>query len=121
MNQDDRLRRLFDNLDARPGFEERVMRRVAELASARPREDLRAQFERRSERLRQRLRREAWMNGITTLGIGATACALLWRYLSEVKQFVLQSSQLIDPKLLIGGTVAVVGVIAWGAIRRVRG
>ncbi len=120
MNIDDRLRRLLGGLDAGPGFEERVMQRVAKLAAtaAAPRGDLRAQFERRRELLRRRLRREAWMNGITILGLGVCAGALLWRYASEIQQFATNSAQLVHPNLLIGGTVAVVGAALWFVIRR---
>jgi hypothetical protein len=118
MNSEDRLRRLLGGLDAAPGFEERVMQRVAALAAAAPREDLRAQFERRRVLTHRRLRREAWMNGITILGLGACASALLWRYASEVQKLATDSMPLIDPSLLIGGTLAAVGAALWFLIRR---
>jgi hypothetical protein len=121
MNSEDRLRRLLGGLDAAPGFEERVMQRVAALAAAAPREDLRAQFERRRELTHRRLRREAWMNGITILGLGACASALLWRYASEVHKLATESMALIDPVLLIGGTLAAVGAALWFLIRQSRG
>jgi len=120
MNADDRLRRLFGNLDAEPGFEERVMQRVATLATA-PREDLRAQYERRRALLRRRLKREAWMNGITAIGLGACAGALLWRYAAEIQRLATDYAPLIDPQLLAVGTVASVGALIWLLIRRVRG
>jgi len=115
---DARLRRLFGGLDAGAGFEERVMQRVAVLGTVAPREDLRAQFERRRELLHRRLRREAWMNSITILGLGACAVALLWRYASDIQQFATNSTQSVDPNLLIGGTVAVVAAALWFLIRR---
>ncbi|MBM2853303.1 MAG: hypothetical protein HW417_231 [Steroidobacteraceae bacterium] len=121
MNVDDRLRRLLGGLDAGPGFEARVMERVAGLAAAAPREDLRAQFERRRALLRRRLLREAWMSSITILGLGACGGALLWRYASEIQQFATNSGQSVDPNLLIGGTAAVVGTALWFLIRRARG
>ncbi len=119
MNSEDRLRRLFGSLDARPGFEERVMQRVAALAAA-PRQDLRTQFERRRALLRRRLRREAWMNSITVLGIGACAGALVWRYASEIQQFAMNSLQPVDSNLLIGGTIAALGAALWFVIRRLQ-
>ena len=121
MNSEDRLRRLLGGLDAAPGFEERVMRRVAALAAAAPREDLRAQFERRRELTRRRLRRDAWMNGITLLGLSACASALLWRYAPEVQKLATDSMALMDPGLLIGGTLAAVGAALWFLIRQSRG
>ena len=117
---DTRLSRLLGGLDAEAGFEERVMQRVAKLAAAAPREDLRAQFERRRELLRHRLRREAWMNGITILGLGACASALSWRYASEIQKLGTDSIPLIDPGLLIGSTLAAVGAALWFLIRRSR-
>ncbi len=118
---DARLRSFLGGLDAAPGFEERVMQRVAALAAATPREGLRAQFERRRELTHRRLRREAWMNGITILGLGACASALLWRYASEVHKLATESMALIDPVLLIGGTLAAVGAALWFLIRQSRG
>ena len=119
MNSEDRLRRLFGSLDARPGFEERVMQRVAALAMT-PRQDLRAQFERRRALLRHQLRREAWMNSITVLGIGACAGALVWRYASEIQQFATNSAPAVDLNLLIGGTIAALGAALWFVIRRLQ-
>ena len=83
---DARLRRLHGGLDAGAGFEERVMRRVATVAAAAPRENLQAQFERRRALLRRRLLREAWMSSITILGIGACAFGLLWRYAPDIQR-----------------------------------
>ncbi len=115
---DARLRRLFGGLDAGAGFEERVMQRVAKLAAAAPREDLRAQFERRCERLRRRLRREAWMNGMTIVGFGACAGALLWRYAPEIQQYARGTVPAVDPNLLIVGTLAALGAALWLLVRR---
>ena len=63
---DVRLRRLFRALDARPGFEERVMTRVASLAtdSGAAREDQRAEFERRRE-IRRRRPKDPDVDGYT--------------------------------------------------------
>lgn len=118
---DARLSRLLGGLDAGTGFEARVMVRIVGLAAAAPRENLRAQFEYRRALLRRRLRREAWMNGITTVGLGICASALLWHYASEIQQFATNSVQPVDLNLLIGGTAAVVSAALWFVIRRVRG
>ncbi len=119
MNYEDRLRRLCGSLDTGSGFEVRVMRRVATLPAA-PRDDLRAQFERRRALLHGRLRREAWMNGSTTLGLGACAGALLWRYESLIRQFAIASASLFDPELLGGSTIVALVAALWLLIRRSR-
>ena len=118
---DARLRKLLGGLDAGAGFEERVMRRVAEIAACGPSEDLRAQFERRRELIRIKLRREAWTNTATALGLGACAGALSWRYASDIQSFAIQSVQSIDPNLLTGSTLAAIAVVLWFVISRARG
>lgn len=117
---DARLRGLFGGLDTAAGFEARVMQRVAELSARAPRENLRAQFERRRELLRRRLRREALLSGITILGIGACAGVLLWRFAPEIRELPAGSSALMDPGFLVGGTIAVMAAGIWFAVRRAR-
>ncbi len=107
-----RLRGLFGTLDAHAGFEERVMARVASLAAqqdmARP--DLRAQFERRRELTRRRLRREAWSNGITIAGIGVAAAVLAWHYAAPISRWLVEpaASGQVDPMLAAGVSLAAV-------------
>lgn len=115
---DARLSRLLGGLDASADFEARVMVRIAGLAAAAPRENLRAQFEYRRTLLRRRLRREAWMSSITILGIGACAGALLWRYSSDIQLLATNPGQSFDPNLLIGGTAAALGAVLWFLVRR---
>ena len=117
---DARLRRLHGGLDARAGFEERVMGRIATVAATRPRENLRAQFEIRRAMLRRRLLREAWMSSITILGIGACAFALLWRFAPDIGRAATGPTA-FDPIMLIGGTLAFVSGAIWFVFRRVRG
>lgn len=95
---DARLRGLFGTLDAREGFEDRVMSRVASLAtdSGAAREGLRAQFERRREIVRRRIAREDWTNGITIAGIGVAAIALVWRLAPSIRRWVLDSGLAAD-------------------------
>ncbi|HLG52888.1 MAG TPA: hypothetical protein VI339_03155 [Steroidobacteraceae bacterium] len=119
-NLEARLRGLLGGMDASAGFEARVMQRVSMLAVA-PREDLRVQFERRRELRRRRLRREVWMNGMTTLGLGACAAALLWRFAPEIQRLAANSASLIDPGLLAVGTLAALGAGVWLLISRARG
>jgi hypothetical protein len=115
---DARLRKMFGGLDASADLEARVMVRIAGLAAAAPRENLRAQFEYRRALLRRRLLREAWMSSITILGLGTCAGALLWRYASDIQQLAANAGQALDPNMLIGGTVATVGAVLWFLVRR---
>ena len=119
-NLEARLRGLLGGLDANTGFEARLMQRVVTLAVA-PRADLRAQFERRRELRRLRLRREAWMNGITTLGLGACAAGLLWRFAPDIQRLAVDSASAVDPGLLAVGTLAGLGAVVWLLLSRARG
>ena len=118
---DARLRKLFSGVDADVGFDERVMRRVATVAATAPRENLRAQFERRRALLRRRLLREAWMSSITILGIGACAFGLVWRFAPDIRHLATGPTPLSDPNLMIGVTIAVLGGAIWYLLRRSRG
>jgi hypothetical protein len=118
---DARLRKLFAGVDADAGFEERVMRRVATVAATAPRENLRAQFERRRALLRRRLLFEAWMSSITILGIGACAFGMVWRFAPDIRHLASGQMSLGDPNVMIGGTIALLGGAVWFVLRRVRG
>ncbi|HUG04479.1 MAG TPA: hypothetical protein VML92_08625 [Steroidobacteraceae bacterium] len=123
-----RLRGLFGPLDARAGFEERVMARVASLAAQRGavRTDLGAQFERRRELTRRRLLREAWSNGITIAGIGVAAGALAWHYADLIGRWLVEpvASGRVDPLLAAGvsltAVAAVVVMVIWRPSRLLR-
>lgn len=114
---DDRLRRMMAGLDAGAGFEARVMRRVA-AKSARAvvaGADLRAQFERRREIVRRRLRREAWSSAITIAGSGVAAFVLVWHYSAQIVQWVTASDLRAtnEPLALVAIALAAVGAALW--------
>lgn len=114
---DARLRRMLAGLDAGAGFEARVMQRVAARAArtGAVRTDLRAQFERRREIVRRRLRREAWSNTITIAGLGAAAFVLVWRYSAQIVQW-LTAPDLLAPAGLVSlfaVALAAVGAALW--------
>jgi hypothetical protein len=123
-----RLRGLFGTLDARAGFEGRVMARVASLAAQQGamRADLRAQFERRRELTRRRLRREAWSNGISTAGIGVAAGALAWHYAELIGRWLIEpiASGQVDPMLAasvsLTAVAAAVALVLWRPSRLLR-
>ena len=76
---DARLRRAFAGIDTSPGFEARIAARIAEL-DPEPVDVMRGRVERGRLRTAQRLRREAWMNAASVVGVGAAAIALAWRH-----------------------------------------
>jgi hypothetical protein len=123
-----RLRGLFGSLDARAGFEERVMARVASLAAQRGMvsTDPRAQFERRRELTRRRLRREAWSNGIIIAGIGVAAGALAWHYADLIGRWLIEpvASGQVDPMLTasvsLAAVAAAVALVIWKPSRLLR-
>ena len=130
MNPDDprldlRMRRMLADLDASTGFESRVMQRIAALAAnAGVRTaDLRAQFERRRELVRRRLRREAWSNAISIAGTGVAVGALVWRYSAEIMQWATAPDLLVAaaPILIAGAALAAIGAAAWPFLPRMRG
>ena len=115
---DTRLRRLFAGTDTAPGFEARVMARVAALPAV-PVEELRLRYERHRREARERLRREAWLNAATAVGVGVAAIALIWREGSAVARwmdaFLAASSA---PGMLTSVTVIALGVGIWATIGR---
>ena len=114
---DARLRRMMAGLDTGAGFEARVLQRVAARAArtGAVSADLRAQFERRREIVRRRLRREAWSNAITIAGVGAAAFVLVWHYSAEIVRWVGESDLLAthQPAVLLVVALAAVGAALW--------
>ena len=115
---DARMRRLFADVDTAPGFQARVMQRVA-ARSAAPRADLRAQFERARAHATRNLARQAWMNVATAVGVGAAGIALVWRHRLEITQSVQAGlAAAADSGVLIGIALVVLGAGLWPALRR---
>jgi len=115
---DARMRRLFADVDTAPGFQARVMQRVA-ARSAAPRADLRAQFERTRAHATRNLVRQAWMNAATAVGVGAGGIALVWRHRLEITQSVQAGlAAAADSGVLVGIALVVLGAGLWPALRR---
>ena len=116
-NLDTRMRRLFEGVDTSPGFEARVLARVASLESDAA-AALRSLAERRRALEQRWLRRESWMNAVTAAGIGAAGIAVVWRNGPSVVRWVEDSSSLVsDPSLLMGFALAVLALGLWPALR----
>jgi hypothetical protein len=115
---DARMRRLFADVDTAPGFQARVMQRVA-ARSAAPRADLRAQFELARDHAARNLARQAWMNAATAVGVGAAGIALVWRHRLEVTQAVQTGlAAAADSGLLVGIAAVVLAAGLWPVLRR---
>jgi len=118
---DARLRRLLAGTDTAPGFESRVLARVAALPAV-PVADLRLRYERRQLEARERLRREAWLNAATAVGVGVAAIALVWREGPAVARwmdaFLAASS---DHGTLTGAALLALGLGLWAAFGRPAG
>ena len=84
---DARMRLHFEEVDTAPGFEARVLARVASL-SAVPAAELRVRYEQRRSRALKNFTREAWLNAATAAGIGVAALALIWSDASAVAAWV---------------------------------
>ena len=115
---DARMRRLFAGVDTAPGFEARVMQRVASRSAA-PRADLRAQFERARLRATKSLARQAWMNAATTVGVGAAGIAVVWHHRLEIAHSMQAGlAAAADSGVLMGIALVVLGAGLWPVLRR---
>ena len=118
---DARLRRHFAGTDTAPGFEARVMARVAALPSARL-ADLRLQYERREFETLERLRREARLNIGAAIGVGSAAIALVWREGPAVARWMdayLATSR--ETGMLTAVTFLAIGLATWVTLGRTAG
>ncbi len=115
---DARMRRLFAGVDTASGFESRLAARIAAMQPV-PEDVLRERFERRRDRARRQLRRDAWVNGVTAAGIGAAGIALIWRNAPAVARWVEESAVLAsEPVFSATLTLAALALAAWPALRR---
>jgi hypothetical protein len=118
---DDRLRKLCGGLDARPGFDDRLQARIAELSAVRSaqstaadRSRIEAQHERALAVARSAARVDAIAVGIAGLG-GALA---LWRFAPQLSAWYAASVGTLDPMFLGFGSLAVTTVALWTLLRR---
>lgn len=115
---DARMRRLFAGVDTAPGFGSRLAARIAAVHPV-PAEVLRERFERRRDRARRQLRRDAWVNGVTAAGIGAACIAFVGQNSAAVARWVEESVIFAsDPALYMGVALAALAIAAWPALRR---
>ena len=117
-NLDARLRALFADADTAPGFEARVLARIAALHTT-PDAKLLILAERRREATRQRLQQEAWTNSATAAGIGAALIALVWRKGPVVAHWVDQALAAASSFGALGSVAIIaLGLGTWVALQR---
>lgn len=115
---DARLRTLCGNLDTRPGFEDRLQARIAELAAARPTAADRSQLEREHERALAAARSAARIDAVA-VGIGGLGGALaLWRFAPQVAAWYATSVETLGPTIIGFGSLAITAVAFWGLLKR---
>jgi len=114
---DARMRRAFADLDTGPGFEARVAARIASL-HAEPADVLRERTESRRARAAARLRREAWMNAASVVGVGAAALAVIWRHGPAVARWTGEALEAASaPGALMVLTLAALALGLWPVLR----
>jgi hypothetical protein len=115
---DARLRKLYGGLDTRPGFDDRLQARIAELSAARPSAAERSRLEQEHERALAAARRAARIDAIA-LGIGGLGSAMaLWEFAPQLSAWYATSVETLDPLLVGFGSLAVTAVALWGLLRR---
>jgi hypothetical protein len=115
---DARLKRLYGSLDTRPGFEDRLQARIAELAAARPTAADRSRIELEHEHALAAARSAARIDAIA-VGIGGLGGALaLWRFAPQLSAWYATSIETLDPLLVGFGSLAVTLLGLWVLLDR---
>jgi len=111
---DARLRRLYGSLDTRPGFEQRLQARIAELA--RPTVADRSRLEREHERALAAARSAARIDSIAVGIAGLGGALALWRFAPQLSAWYAASVETLDPLVIGFGSLAVTAVALWALL-----
>ena len=118
---DARLRRLYGNLDTRPGFEDRLQARIGSMAAARAQAPLaaaREHLEQQHERARAAAHRAARMDA-AAVAIGGIGSALaLWRFAPQVTSWYAASVEALGPTFIGFGSLAITALALWALLKR---
>ena len=115
---DARLRRLYGSLDTRPGFEDRLQARIAELAVARPTAADRSRLELEHEHALAAARSAARIDSIA-VGLGGLGAALaLWRFAPQLSAWYVTSVETLDPLFIGFRSLAVTAAALWVLLGR---
>jgi len=113
---DARLKRLCGSLDTRPGFEERLQARIAELEAARPTVADRSRLKREHEHALEAARSAARIDSIAVGIAGLGGALALWRFAPQISAWYAASVETLDPLVIGFGSLAVTAVALWALL-----
>ena len=118
---DTRLRRLHAGLDARPGFEDRLTARVADLRAQRlqplPAEVVR-RIEREYEQARARVDRDAKIEGLLLAAAGLGGALAVWQIAPGLARLLATATQGTGPAAIAFGALPLAVALMWAVLRR---
>ena len=112
------LRRAFAGIDTAPGFEARVLARIAALPATEQAAG-RERLERQRLSAARRIAREAWMNAATAIGLGAAAIALVCRHAEAAARWTEDALAVSSsPEVLLPVAMTVLAAGLWPVLRK---
>jgi hypothetical protein len=112
------LRRVFAGIDTTPGFEGRVLARIAALPAMEQAAE-RERLERQRVNMAHRIAREAWMNAATAIGVGAAAIAVVWRHADAAARWTADALAVSSsPEVLMPAAMTVLAAGLWPVLRK---
>jgi hypothetical protein len=112
------LRRVFAGIDTTPGFEGRVLARIAALPAMEQAAE-RERLERQRVNMAHRIAREAWMNAATAIGVGAAAIAVVWRHADAAARWTADALAMSSsPEVLMPAAMTVLAAGLWPVLRK---
>jgi hypothetical protein len=118
---DIRLRRLHAGLDARPGFEDRLAARVADLRAQRARPlptEAVHRIEREYERARARFDRDAKVEGLLLAVAGLGGVLAVWQLVPELAHLLAAATHSTGPAAIAFGALPLAVALMWAVLRR---
>jgi hypothetical protein len=108
------LRRVFTGIDTTPGFEGRVLARIAALPAMEQ-----ERLERQRMYAARRIAREAWMNAATAIGVGVAAIAVVWRHADAAARWTADALAVSSsPEVLMPAAMTVLAAGLWPVLRK---
>ena len=112
------LRRVFTGIDTTPGFEGRVLARIAALPAMEQAAE-RERLERQRMYAARRIAREAWMNAATAIGVGVGAIAVVWRHADAAARWTAEALAVSSsPEVLMPAAMTVLAAGLWPVLRK---
>jgi hypothetical protein len=112
------LRRVFAGIDTTPGFEGRVLARIAALPAMEQAAE-RERLERQRVNVAHRIAREAWMNAATAIGVGVAAIAVIWRHADAAARWTAEALAVSSsPEVLMPAAMTVLAAGLWPVLRK---